>query len=366
MSLLPPLDTRHEGNEPVHHEVRKALALEAGRRRPHDPFPSERTVAREYHINRLTVRKAIDALVQDGTLYRVVRRGTFVSPQKRPTKRLVLICSHLCLDGASPCPHDAICTSFREEATSLRHEVTSLGLAHSSPEDLRDRLIKLRPDAAILCHPDPGCDLGLLRQAGCPIVRVGLWLPSGDMDTVAADGFAAASLACRHLSRLGHRRIGIVGHSASTARDALNPLMPVLCAGCEAASIEYHFALPCEARVLSDDRAERRRALTDLLRGPHPPSAFVAADRDLAQDVLACAHGPRRADGSKVDVIALEASPSERPPAPFPSVVVDLREIGRLALRTALMNGVDERRPPCTVLANPTLRTGPGDAASTT
>jgi len=360
VSLLPPIDHRPEGNEPVHHEVRKALALEAGRRVPHDPFPSERTIAHEYGINRLTARKAIDALVLAGILYRVVRRGTFVSPRKDRTRRIALVCARPSQNSHPPCPHEALCASIREGATSLRHEVTPILLAHAPMEDLRDRLIKLRPDATLICHPDPQYDLGTLKQAGSALLRVGVWLPPGDTDMVAADSFSAAALACQYLSRLGHGRIGIVGRSTVDGR-APSPSIPLFCAGCETASLQYRFVFSPDGRVFSDDKRERCRLLNALLQGPDPPTAFVALDRQLAGEVLACMRGSRTASGSSVEVVAIEALPNGNVSSSVPAVIVDLREVGRLALRIALMNEAEIERPPYTFLANATLRTGPGE-----
>ena len=45
-------------------------------------IPSERELAEHFNVARMTVRQAIDALVDDGTLERVVGLGTFVARQK--------------------------------------------------------------------------------------------------------------------------------------------------------------------------------------------------------------------------------------------------------------------------------------------
>lgn len=45
-------------------------------------YKSERSLSEQYNVHRVTIKKAIDQLIKDGYLYRVEKRGTFVSKQK--------------------------------------------------------------------------------------------------------------------------------------------------------------------------------------------------------------------------------------------------------------------------------------------
>ena len=56
---------------------------------PHDKLPTERELADEFDISRLTVRRALDQLENDGVVYRVQGAGTFVS-EKSITKSFEL------------------------------------------------------------------------------------------------------------------------------------------------------------------------------------------------------------------------------------------------------------------------------------
>lgn len=49
---------------------------------PHSVIMSERDLATSFHASRMTVRKAVDALVEEGYLYRDKNRGTFVAEQE--------------------------------------------------------------------------------------------------------------------------------------------------------------------------------------------------------------------------------------------------------------------------------------------
>ncbi len=50
-----------------------------GRLGPGDRLPSERDLATEFDVSRLTVRRALDRLEHDGLVYRVQGAGTFVA-----------------------------------------------------------------------------------------------------------------------------------------------------------------------------------------------------------------------------------------------------------------------------------------------
>lgn len=49
---------------------------------PNTPIPSEREIALQYDASRMTVRRAIEELVDEGVLYREKNVGTFISDKK--------------------------------------------------------------------------------------------------------------------------------------------------------------------------------------------------------------------------------------------------------------------------------------------
>ena len=77
--VLPPLDDTSA--QPLYQQLQRALrdAIENRVIGPDDALPPERDLAEMLNVSRITVRKAIDELVEDGLLIRKQGSGTFVS-----------------------------------------------------------------------------------------------------------------------------------------------------------------------------------------------------------------------------------------------------------------------------------------------
>jgi len=77
--LLTPLDP--SSSLPLYQQLQRALreAIESRALGPDDALPAERQIAAELAVSRITVRKALDGLVEEGLLVRRQGSGNFVS-----------------------------------------------------------------------------------------------------------------------------------------------------------------------------------------------------------------------------------------------------------------------------------------------
>src|SRR5687768_17817218 len=77
--LLPPLD--ETSAQPLYQQLQRSLreAIENRVIAPDDALPPERDLAEMLGVSRITVRKAIDGLVEEGLLIRKQGSGTFVT-----------------------------------------------------------------------------------------------------------------------------------------------------------------------------------------------------------------------------------------------------------------------------------------------
>jgi len=91
---------------PLYHQVKEYLKgqIASGVYTPDQMIPSERELAEEFEINRLTVRQAINELVNEGLLYRQRGVGTFVSSPKieQPLAKLTNFTADMTVRGIIP------------------------------------------------------------------------------------------------------------------------------------------------------------------------------------------------------------------------------------------------------------------------
>ena len=73
---------------PKHVQVREYVRGLVHDAIPGTAAPSERELVHQFHVARMTVRQAMDALVSEGLLERVPGRGTFVAQPRRDVGRL--------------------------------------------------------------------------------------------------------------------------------------------------------------------------------------------------------------------------------------------------------------------------------------
>lgn len=112
---------------PLYLQLQRALraAIDTGVVRPDDPLPSERQLAADLGISRITVRKAIDALVAEGRLVSRQGAGHFVTAPAHIDKNFAKL------------------SSFSEDMRARGHEPSSRWLKKASGIVTSDEALKL-------------------------------------------------------------------------------------------------------------------------------------------------------------------------------------------------------------------------------
>ncbi|HAX74002.1 MAG TPA: GntR family transcriptional regulator [Firmicutes bacterium] len=89
---------------PAYIKVKQLIEEEIKQLIPNAMIKSERDLAKEYEVSRMTARKAVDELIKEGKLYRKEKVGTFVADNKlhEPMEELVGFTSEFVNKGMKP------------------------------------------------------------------------------------------------------------------------------------------------------------------------------------------------------------------------------------------------------------------------
>jgi GntR family transcriptional regulator len=125
---------------PLYYQVESVLRDEvaAGRYAAGAPLPTEEALVRRFNVSRITVRRALERLVQEGLIYRVPGRGTFLSALRSLEFRIERNPADL-----MGFERDIRRVGFTPEARVLRHDWIPL------PADVAEAL-GVGPDAEVL------------------------------------------------------------------------------------------------------------------------------------------------------------------------------------------------------------------------
>ena len=183
-------------------------------------------------------------------------------------------------------------------------------------------------------------DLTALTRARIPVVVIDpLNLPSARVTSVGSTNFAGGMAATHHLLDLGHRKIAYLGGPTAAA--------------CNQARMHgYRGAMEAEGAPVPDEYVRTGRfsyehgvaggaALLDL---PEPPTAVFAGSDETALGVIEAARTRGLRVPEDLSVVGFDDTPVARLAAPpLTTVRQPLREMGAVAVRTALRLAAGER-----------------------
>ncbi len=191
-------------------EVIKSRELKTG-----EKMYSENQLAEKFEISRHTVRQAIGELVSEGWLYRVQGKGTFVD--RRPDESTVrtntvgVITTYL-NDYIFPAIIRGIDSVLSQNGYNImlgctynRHEKEYTCLENLKSQNISGLIVE--PTKSVL--PNPNLDLYKeLSDSGIPVLFIHGAYSGLDYSYVVEDDVQAGYLATKHLTGLGHSRIG--------------------------------------------------------------------------------------------------------------------------------------------------------------
>jgi len=267
--------------------------IRQGEIRPGETLPSERQLAVDYGVSRITIVKSLDLLVQDGLIERRHGRGNFVLGQPEEGD-----CGLDCrVAFCVPEPSESYIFAIVRGATrvAMRHGIDLQVVETGDGEDEVEKVRLLRDrgiDGLILFSRSAYLNQDLYRdllQLGYPFVMVDRYCPEVHPDVVVFDDEGAGYELTKALIRQGHRRIAMLAGTETFATSVKDRML-----GYRRALEE--FGLPYDERWVGtdlDDVLGVSLEDPDELKGrfvtfldwmhTHGPTGVVAVNNYLAE-----------------------------------------------------------------------------------
>lgn len=182
--------------------------------KPGEKIDSENELSEKFNVSRHTVRQAIGTMVNEGWLYRVQGKGTFVARQpnvrKQSSKIIGVVTTYL---------NDYIFPNIIKGIDmALSAKGYSIVLGHTNSEVKKEavclnNLLDKNIDGLIVeptksALPNPNLELyRILSEKGIPIIFIHGYYRDLRYSYVVEDDEQAGYLATKHLIELGHKRI---------------------------------------------------------------------------------------------------------------------------------------------------------------
>ncbi|CAM4419869.1 GntR family transcriptional regulator [Paenibacillus alkaliterrae] len=206
--------------------------IQSRKLQPHDPIPSEGELARMFGVSRMTSKLALERLAKQGLVYRLPRRGTFLSgrqdgmpytgetlKEKEPEAPVVV---KLSSQVALILPHISDYTSkiITATETEVRKHGFDLVLIISKDKDDEDRSLQKLVEGGIggiILFPQgrKTCSDHVLRLKfqKIPIVIIDRIFREVQIDCVYHDHYLGSYQMVKYLIEKGHREIGYTTNS---------------------------------------------------------------------------------------------------------------------------------------------------------
>lgn len=232
MRVSPQTDER----QPLYLQIQEHFKqlIHSGAIEKNDKFPSEKQLMEQFGVSRMTVSNAMTKLAQDGWIYRIPGRGSFVSSDNHV--KINEVSEDIQLDGIRVREHGEHASSRKmlglvlpllEDFFAIRllrginsgltgtDYYVSIVLTHNCKVREKEAIQELIKNGAAGLFIFPidaetyNKEIVVLKLQEFPFVLMDRYLPGFETHCVCSDNWMSAQLAVNHLWELGHRDIAI-------------------------------------------------------------------------------------------------------------------------------------------------------------
>lgn len=214
---------------PLYVKVRDFIKeqIENGKLKPGDQIPTEMELMDHFGVSRVTVTAAIKQLVEEGLVYRLAGKGTFLLSDDRPLTKPVK-------PSSTPRQRSVIGFIMRPASNAFTYRVL-VGIEEACRQEGTRLLVRfsLNQEDEVLAIEEM-LDFGVkgliihpldeevynsailqLKLSNFPFVLVDRYLPGINTNAVYSDNYSGGVQATEYLTELGHKSIGVVSSTTS-------------------------------------------------------------------------------------------------------------------------------------------------------
>ncbi|QDS88965.1 Arabinose metabolism transcriptional repressor [Rosistilla ulvae] len=275
-------------SQPKYEQLRNYVVsqIESGGIKAGAALPSENKLAEALHVARSTIRQAFAVLEQDGLIYRVHGKGTFVHDEARQRSRKGQDLLALIVPETDSAFYPSLQRSFERAAAKLYNQVivcnTNSDIDKQASAILQ--LIDLRvAGVAIVPTPSPitpAFHIRQLQQHGIPVVCCSRPVAGAHTPLLAIPFEEVGRRAGEAIRQAGHRSVAYfcLGRSIASAayekgfRESIGPKASISVVVANCGSTDYD--------ALQEESGEE---LEELFRRDDPPTAIFCSFDSLAE-----------------------------------------------------------------------------------
>lgn len=174
-----------------------------------DKLPGERVLAKELGFSYMTIRKAIENLVNEGVLYKVPTKGAFINTEikkRQNTRTIGYFLDSSINSGISSPYYSMIFAAIEKEATKQGY---SLVYFSDNNLDRLDNTLNKLDGVIATCFPRIESTLLEIKRT-TPLVVIDNSAADKTIPSVIIDNFNALIAAVKYIYSLGHTQIGFM------------------------------------------------------------------------------------------------------------------------------------------------------------
>ena len=257
--------------------------IASGKYSPESQLPPEEVLSQEFDVSRITIRNTLKKLENEGLIYRVRGKGTFISPAGQKQKVLIGVIS-LPTEG-----HKNLQSLMAGAFMRTQEEHGQLQLIPNEQLKKTIETVKNNPalQTGVIFMYDYELDadtIKLVEDAGIPFIVEGRTIQGCSYQDI--DNYDAMKKVTEHLLALGHRRFGLFmmeslihDHFEERRRGVIETL--------KSHGIAFDKQMQVSIAVTDDKPIVEFYKLTEkFFQVPEPPTAIISVSDNAAVEII--------------------------------------------------------------------------------